>query len=103
LAYEGARMRADEPSIDTEELRAQRAAQKRDTGRAAREQDELAKKTKKAQDNAEEISRLDEDDAAHRAKVERDAVKAEEENEEQFRRTAAAVKKIADSRKNKNA
>lgn len=103
LAYEGARMRADEPSIDTEELRAQRAAQKRDTGRAAREQDELAKKTKKAQDNAEKIARLDEDDAAHRDKVERDAVKAEEDEEQKERDRAAAVAKIVKSRNNKNA
>ena len=96
LAYEGARMRADEPSIDTEELRAQRAAQKRDTGRAAREQDELAKK-------AEKIARLDEDDAAHRDKVERDAVKAEEDEEQKERDRAAAVAKIVKSRNNKNA
>ena len=103
LAYEGARMRADEPSIDTEELRAQRAAQKRDTGRAAREQDELAKKTKKAQDNAEKIARLDEDDAAHRARVARDAVKAEKDEEEKERDRAAAVAQLAESRKNKKA
>ena len=104
LAYEGARMRADEPAIDTEELRGQRMAQKREAGRAAREQDEITKKAKKEQEKfnkrAEELSHLDEQDAAHSADVASNRRLTAEEEAAADKRRRDASASIAKAREN---
>jgi len=84
MALEGERIRIGEPAIDTEELRAQRAAMKMAAGGEAKQQDEDDAADRKRR-NARLMDSLDGDDAEHKSQVASDR-RIEKEAEEQAAR-----------------
>jgi len=95
MALLGELERMGEPVIDTEELRAQRAAMKMASGGEAKQQDEEDAADRKKRE-ARGMAALDEREASHNAQVGRDRKKASDDDEKDDRdraRLAALLKR----------
>jgi len=100
MALMGEMERMGEPVIDTDELRAQRAAMKLSAGAESKQQDEDDAADKERRDNL--MSSLEQREAEHEAQVARDRKKAADEEERAARSREKAIALIkASLEKNK--